>query len=145
MNNNAQDITGQRFGLLVAFRRTDQSTRLGRRWYCLCDCGGRKVATPAALNCGSVRSCGCLHSIIARAHRADVLQRKMQGYARMYGWNTKEQIHRAGTGEGRTGDIASIDINAAPQPLELRRNRPVSPELPSEFPVDSFMKYGEVK
>lgn len=58
----ARDITGKRFGRLVAVRRISQ-TRYGRTtWECICDCGNYASVTTQHL-CrakGSVKSCGCL-------------------------------------------------------------------------------------
>lgn len=61
---NRIDITGQRFGRLVALQPTDK--RLGNSviWHCQCDCG--KTADVASVNLrkGDTRSCGCLSSEI---------------------------------------------------------------------------------
>ena len=57
------DITGQKFGYLVAIRR------IGNRkypsgslsvWECKCDCGKTTEVTLSALRTGNTRSCGCL-------------------------------------------------------------------------------------
>ena len=48
------DLTGQRFGKLVAKEYAGKS-----RWQCLCDCGGMKEARADALKDGNVTSCGC--------------------------------------------------------------------------------------
>jgi hypothetical protein len=47
------DITGQRFGKLVAVEK-----ELGR-WRCVCDCGGSSVVRASNLRTGSTKSCGC--------------------------------------------------------------------------------------
>jgi hypothetical protein len=50
-----QDLTGQRFGRLVAISYAGTS-----KWLCKCDCG-REIATKAqSLKDGVTRSCGCL-------------------------------------------------------------------------------------
>jgi hypothetical protein len=46
------DITGRRYGLLVAIRRE------GKLWICRCDCGATRRATVSALNAGDYRHCG---------------------------------------------------------------------------------------
>lgn len=60
------DITGQRFGRLVAIKRAGRQissypgcTRT--LWQCKCDCGNKKNATSTALRQGHTRSCGCLY------------------------------------------------------------------------------------
>jgi hypothetical protein len=61
LHQNAIDITGRRFGRLTAIepvaRRHNALT-----WRCVCDCGGERTTTQAALNRGQTRSCGCLNS-----------------------------------------------------------------------------------
>ena len=47
------DITGRRFGLLVAV----EPLPLGR-WRCRCDCGRHHITTTNSLRLGRVRSCG---------------------------------------------------------------------------------------
>lgn len=53
------DITGQRFGKLVAVRKTGESTQKGVLWLCKCDCGNESVAIGTRLRIGEVISCGC--------------------------------------------------------------------------------------
>lgn len=68
------DITGQRFGRLVAKKRLEtKSSPSGRKysvWLCRCDCGKYIEARLNNLRQGSVSSCGCLshevHSKIAK-------------------------------------------------------------------------------
>lgn len=58
--NGLQDLTGQRFGRLVAIKLSEK--RVGRKtfWDCLCDCGDKKTIRTDSLKDASVRSCGCL-------------------------------------------------------------------------------------
>lgn len=58
MPNRVRDITGQRFGRLVAVSRSYEKRR--SYWTCACDCGGTKTTTLAHLKIGHTRSCGCL-------------------------------------------------------------------------------------
>lgn len=53
------DLSGQKFGRLVAVRR-DGSVRKSATWLCLCDCGNHKVSAASDLRRGFVKSCGCL-------------------------------------------------------------------------------------
>lgn len=50
------DVTGQRFGRLVAgeYSYTDH------RYFCQCDCGGSTRTSVTALRTGHTRSCGCI-------------------------------------------------------------------------------------
>ena len=54
----AQDLTGQRFGKLVAIRRVE-NRNLRTRWLCQCDCGNSCTVTTQCLKSGHTRSCGC--------------------------------------------------------------------------------------
>ena len=56
------DISGKRFGRLVAIERDVEAKDKYRRavWRCRCDCGKAVNATYAALSKGHVQSCGCL-------------------------------------------------------------------------------------
>lgn len=54
-----RDVTGQRFGYLVAIEPTDDRVRHGIVWRCLCDCGNTKDAPSSRLLRGYVKSCGC--------------------------------------------------------------------------------------
>lgn len=56
------DLTGQRFGRLVALsveRRNDSATRANYFWLCRCDCGATKTVRTECLRNGDTRSCGC--------------------------------------------------------------------------------------
>lgn len=54
------DITGQRFGKLVAMK--DVGTKYYRRlWVCQCDCGRKIHSLVAPLINGHIQSCGCRH------------------------------------------------------------------------------------
>lgn len=57
---NVKDLTGQRFGRLVAQCFSHRDFHGNQMWGCLCDCGGIKTARLAHLNSGATRSCGCL-------------------------------------------------------------------------------------
>jgi len=53
---HALDISGRRFGLLIAVSRQENS----RLWICKCDCGGEKLVVKSHLVFGMTKSCGCL-------------------------------------------------------------------------------------
>lgn len=55
--NNLSDLSGQRFGKLVAEYPFYDGVRW--RWHCTCDCGNAKDVIPADLKRGMVKSCGC--------------------------------------------------------------------------------------
>ena len=57
---NSRDLSGQRFGRLIAVEWTGRSGRGGRIWLCRCDCGNTTFSSVSALCVNSKRSCGCL-------------------------------------------------------------------------------------
>ena len=62
-----KDISGQRFGRLVAIRKFDVQSRC-TRWLCQCDCGEMTVVQVGQLIGGYVRSCGCSHRTAGITH-----------------------------------------------------------------------------
>ena len=56
-----KDLTGQKFGKLIAIRPTEERKNNSVVWECLCDCGNTTFVSEGALNSGSTQSCGCLH------------------------------------------------------------------------------------
>ena len=66
IDGRAKDITGQRFGRLVALRPVQApahvSFNAARKvhWLCQCDCGETHVVSGDTLRNGGSRSCGCL-------------------------------------------------------------------------------------
>jgi len=56
-----QDITGRRYGKLIAVKDTGEHDRFGNSlWLCSCDCGGSVIANINTLNNRHIKSCGCL-------------------------------------------------------------------------------------
>jgi len=58
---NFRDLTGQRFGRLVAVR-WDRTDNWRTFWLCRCDCGMEVSVNSASLTCGRTKSCGCLNN-----------------------------------------------------------------------------------
>ncbi|MBQ9001885.1 MAG: hypothetical protein IJ087_08540 [Eggerthellaceae bacterium] len=57
-----KDLSGQRFGRLVALDPVGKNDRGNMVWSCQCDCGNTCEATTYSLTSGRKRSCGCLRS-----------------------------------------------------------------------------------
>jgi hypothetical protein len=55
----AIDLTGQRFGKLVALRLVEPNRFGARQWLCQCDCGGQTIALTGHLRIGQRRACKC--------------------------------------------------------------------------------------
>lgn len=71
-----KDLTGQRFGRLVAIRRgEDYISPKGKhitRWVCKCDCGNETLSVRNGLLSGNLVSCGCIRREKAAA-RGDIV------------------------------------------------------------------------
>ena len=57
---NARDLTGQRFGRLVATEPIGSASGKGVIWRCHCDCGGIKDVPSSRLLGQKTQSCGCI-------------------------------------------------------------------------------------
>lgn len=62
LHGGAKDITGQRFGRLVAIEPVDVRVSRSVAWRFACDCGEEKVTTRTAVAYDGIKSCGCLRS-----------------------------------------------------------------------------------
>ncbi len=84
LHPNAKDITGQRFGRLVALNPTEERRDRKIVWRCLCDCGNICYLTGKSLRSGNTKSCGCLQKEkAARAqfiHGYSMSGQKKSGY-----------------------------------------------------------------
>lgn len=60
--HNISDLTGQRFGRLVAIK---QAGKKGRQWTweCRCDCGETRIILASSLRAGNSASCGCAREL----------------------------------------------------------------------------------
>jgi 5-methylcytosine-specific restriction endonuclease McrA len=57
----SKDLTGKRFGKLIAVKPTDKRTGSNIVWELKCDCGNITYVDTGKLSGGHTRSCGCLH------------------------------------------------------------------------------------
>lgn len=77
------DITGMRFGRLVALSHISVFERDRRRiyWKCLCNCGKSKLVSPDSLRRGVSQSCGC------KQREETSLRRCTHGHTPVSGWS----------------------------------------------------------
>lgn len=64
-----EDLTGQRFGRLVALRRDMESTSKLTKWICKCDCGNECSVIANNLKRGHTISCGCFREEVRPKQR----------------------------------------------------------------------------
>lgn len=63
MSGKTKDLTGLKFGRLLALKPAEYIAKNGIRkkgYLCLCDCGNEKVVSVDSLSSGKTKSCGCL-------------------------------------------------------------------------------------
>mgnify|MGYP007005325080 CR=1 FL=1 len=72
LKKQTNDLTGQRFGKLVAEYDTGKRYQHNAVWHCKCDCGAEVDVIGRSLTSGNTRSCGCLNHA-PRAASPDVL------------------------------------------------------------------------
>lgn len=63
-----KDISGQRFGRLVAIEPVAERKYSQVVWRCRCDCGNKCFVASDNLSKGNTQSCGCLWREIAKIH-----------------------------------------------------------------------------
>lgn len=71
---HARDLTGLRFGRLVAMHATDKRSAAGLIfWKCRCDCGAETTVISSSLTTANTKSCGCLNrdAITKHGHASD--------------------------------------------------------------------------
>jgi very-short-patch-repair endonuclease len=73
MGSKLKDLTGKRFGRLIALERVESkikpSGQVSAQWRCQCDCGNQKVVSANNLTSGNTKSCGCYHKESIRKKR----------------------------------------------------------------------------
>jgi len=75
------DISGVRFGYLVAIRKSEKKSNAGAIWICKCDCGNETEVLSLKLRKGLSRSCGCKKSeLISDAVKKHGLSNKSLTY-----------------------------------------------------------------
>ena len=87
------DLTGQRFGRLLAIRRAEGT---GTRWLVKCDCGTRKAVSTGNLRHGGVVSCGCYRREVLNASRWGKVRRIDLSGQRFGRWVVLKYAYRDG-------------------------------------------------
>lgn len=96
MSGIRKDLSGQRFGRLVAIKRSDSpSTR--SLWTCKCDCGKIHDVLAQSLIPGLQKSCGCLRDEISSANGKATAT---HGMTRTPKWSTWNRMLRFAKSKG---------------------------------------------
>lgn len=74
---NFKDITGQRFGRLIATKMLEYSDKChSYYWECKCDCGNTIKVLKTHLTYGNTKSCGCLANETRQNNYVDLLNKR---------------------------------------------------------------------
>lgn len=76
MQDNLESYIGRRYGRLVVEGVQWLEGRGRNALVCRCDCGATRLAMPDKLECGKVRSCGCLLRESLARRRAEAEERR---------------------------------------------------------------------
>lgn len=71
LHNRYRELTGQRFGRLIALSVSSHAARRGHKettWLCRCDCGKETAVAAKSLRNGSTKSCGCIRREAITTH-----------------------------------------------------------------------------
>ena len=107
------DLTGQRFGRLVALRQSPERRHGRLAWVCRCDCGSNAIVTGLSLRHGNTKSCGCLNrdklghwpertcdhcgqSYLPRAEGQRLCRRRKCVLAHAAAWKRDHRVPKAG-------------------------------------------------
>lgn len=66
--SKAIDISGQRYGKLVAIKCVGRTKNKSCLWLCKCDCGNEIIVATKDLRFGNKTSCGCVHNHIGERY-----------------------------------------------------------------------------
>jgi len=69
MPNRVIDLSGQRFGKLIAIKHLGTDDKGISRWLCQCDCGKSHTVAQGSLRRGTTKSCGCQWHITSGAYK----------------------------------------------------------------------------
>jgi hypothetical protein len=69
--SNFRNITGKKFGMLLAIRPTDKRIDKKVVWEFICDCGNKINVTGKSVISGNTKSCGCYKSIAMDNYHAE--------------------------------------------------------------------------
>lgn len=64
--SHANDLKGQRFGMLTVMKRVGTNKHRKALWKCKCDCGKNTTVASVDLVTGNTKSCGCLGQNFAK-------------------------------------------------------------------------------
>ena len=74
MARKVKDITGIKYGMLVALQHNGYTKGGMATWLCVCDCGRQTTATGGNLRRGHTQSCGCRNEKHGHARKSGIFR-----------------------------------------------------------------------
>ena len=78
------DITGERYGKLIAIRYVGRSNSKQSLWLCKCDCGNETTVRLSNIRNGHTKSCGCGEKENRNQFRNKSVRKHQESYTRLY-------------------------------------------------------------
>ena len=78
------DISGQRFGKLVAIKPIEEKKKSTIQWLCHCVCVNMWIVDGSNLRTGLTKSCGCISSSIGESNIQQILKSNFINYKKEY-------------------------------------------------------------
>ena len=93
-----KDLTGQRFGRLVAVELLEEREKQGSRiWLCVCDCGKTIRVRSSNLSSATTQSCGCFKKEVSSKR-----------FTIFHSIRRKEAKERLSTGKKKCSDCEGV-------------------------------------
>lgn len=112
--NTMKDLTGQRFGKLVAMKPFKKAGDREFWWYCKCDCGKICEVVASSLTQGLTHSCGCLKQSVGELKIEQLLKDNNIAYLHDYALFKDLKLPTGGIGRY---DFILLDSNFHPYRL----------------------------
>ncbi len=107
-----KDITGQRFGKLVAKEFTGKIKNHSAVWLCQCDCGNTSEVKANALYSGAIQSCGCLRSEVRIHDLTDQRFGKLVAIERTGKKQNNSQVWLCNCDCGNTAEVSAGNLKS---------------------------------
>lgn len=126
-------LSGQRFGRLIAEERTESDSRGRAVWRCTCDCGATTKVLATHLKRGNTKSCGCYSRDVATSNLPRGLTGPAHHSFRGVGNLSKSHWNSVLRGAVSRGHAVEITIEGAWALYERQKGRCALSGLPIGF------------
>lgn len=143
--SKAIDITGKRFGHLVALYSTGEKTHSGFKWVCKCDCGENDVYTVYDLRLGKITECKECRKHGFNSVKSYAVYRRAQGKIKKEG--SLYNILSEKFSEEQLRQIWSVKNKFSPKELTKKSHQDIyliCPQCGEEYATNALSLYNRV-